>query len=196
MFHALPEPIRRRMEFLEDLDRKHRAEGADKSLRLRQVPPETGKFLAILAAGAPKGAYLEIGTSGGYSALWIALACKQLGRKLTTFEVLEEKALLAAKTFKLAEVEDVVELVKGDARKLLHNYTDVSFCFLDAEKEHYDECYDLLIPNMVPGGILAADNVISHEKVLAGFVEKVMADDRVAAVTVPVGRGVLLCRKT
>jgi predicted O-methyltransferase YrrM len=184
------------MEFLEDLDRKHRAEGAGKSLRLRQVPPETGKFLALLAASAPEGAYLEIGTSGGYSALWVALACRQLGRKLVTFEVLKEKALLATKTFKLAEVEDVVELVTGDARKLLQNYTDVSFCFLDAEKEHYNECYDLVVPNMVPGGIIAADNVISHQKILADFVAKVSADNRVAAVTVPIGSGVLLCRKT
>jgi len=196
MFHTMPEPIRRRMEFLEELDRKHRAEGTDKTLRLRQVPPETGKFLALLAASAPEGAYLEIGTSGGYSALWIALACRQLGRKLTTFEVLEEKALLAAKTVKLAEVEGVVELVTGDARELLQHYTGISFCFLDAEKAHYDKCYDLLIPNMVPGGILTADNVISHEKILAGFVEKVMTDNRVSAVTVPIGRGVLLCRKT
>ena len=68
MFHTIPKAIKERMAYLESLDKEDRLAGKSPLVRLRQVPPETGKFLALLAAGAPEGTYLEIGTSGGYSA--------------------------------------------------------------------------------------------------------------------------------
>jgi len=62
-------------------------------------------------------------------------------RKITTFEVLEEKAKLAEETFRITGLEDVVELVRGDGREYLQNYNNISFCFLDAEKEVYGDCW-------------------------------------------------------
>jgi predicted O-methyltransferase YrrM len=183
------------MVYLEDLDRQHRTENAPSHVRLRQVPRETGKLLALLASVAPDGVYLEIGTSGGYSALWLSLACRRMGRKLITFEILEEKATIARSTLHLAQVEDVVDLIQGDAREHLDEYGQVSFCFLDAEKEMYRECYEKVVPNMVAGGILVADNVISHKEILGKWVEDVMKDKRVDAVVVPIGSGELVCVK-
>jgi caffeoyl-CoA O-methyltransferase len=195
MFHKIPKAIKERMHYLESLDKKDRLEGKSTLQRLRQIPPETGKFIALLAATAPEGTYLEIGTSGGYSTLWLALACKELRRKLVTFEVLEEKIRLAKETFKVAGVEDVIELITGDAREYLHNYRNVSFCFLDAEKEVYYDCYEKVVPNMVKGGLLVADNAISHEDVLKPMLERSLSDQRVDALIVPIGRGELVCRK-
>lgn len=183
------------MKFLEELDAKHRAEDIPPMQRLRQVPPETGRFLALLAAIAPDGQFIEIGTSGGYSALWISLACRLAGRELFTFEVLEEKAKLAKESFMAAGVSDVVHLVQGDALEHLPNYIDVSFCFLDAEKELYARCYEMVIPNLIGGGILAADNALSHEKTLKPMVDRALTDDRVDSLVVPIGSGVLVCRK-
>lgn len=183
------------MHYLEALSRKQKSHRTPPLERLRQVPPETGRFLALLAAVAPKGTYLEIGTSAGYSALWLALACKELGRKLVTFEVLEEKACLAKETFRLAGVENVVELIKGDARDYLGNYKNISLCFLDAEKEIYIECYEKVISKMVHGGLLIADNVISHEEILKPMIERVLKDKRVDALIVPIGNGELVCRR-
>ncbi|MHC1782243.1 MAG: hypothetical protein AB9891_05685 [Anaerolineaceae bacterium] len=77
MFHTIRQPILDRMKVLEEQDSRDRQDGTDRLKRLRQIPPETGKFLALLAAGAPEGEFVEIGTSAGYSALWIALACEQ-----------------------------------------------------------------------------------------------------------------------
>jgi caffeoyl-CoA O-methyltransferase len=116
--HIAPQ-IRRRMQYLEQLDAQDRVDGTPRLQRMRQIPPETGKFLALLAANTPAGRWIEIGTSAGYSTLWLALACRETGRKLTTFEVLEEKAALARQTFVEAGVEDVIELVVGDARTYL-----------------------------------------------------------------------------
>lgn len=195
MFHDIPKEIHDRMRFLEKLDKKHRAENAPRLQRLRQVPPETGQFLALLAVIAPAGQYIEIGTSGGYSALWLALACRLVGRKVTTFEILEGKAKIARESFQAAGVGDVVNLIQGDALEYLPEYIDVSFCFLDAEKEIYSRCYELVVPNMIAGGILAADNVLSHEKILKPMVDRALNDDRVDSLVVPIGSGVLVCRK-
>ena len=195
MFHNIPKAIKERMAYLESLDKEDRLAGKSPLGRLRQVPPETGKFLALLAAAAPEGTYLEIGTSGGYSAMWLSLACKKLGRKLITFEVLEEKAKIARETFKVTGLENVVELVFGDAKKYLHNYKNVAFCFLDAEKEDYLDCYEKVVPNLVKGGILVADNVISHKEILEPMLERALTDVRVDALIVPIERGELVCRK-
>ena len=195
MFHEIPDIIKKRMKFLEEIDSTDRNDGTPRLERLRQIPPETGKFLSILAASAPAGKFLEIGTSAGYSTLWIALACKSLGSKVTTFEILKEKAKLAQETFKETNMEQYIELILGDARDYINNYKNIAFCFLDAEKEVYSECYDLIIPNMVKGGILIADNAINHYETLKPMLDNALADHRVDAIIVPIGKGELLCRK-
>jgi predicted O-methyltransferase YrrM len=183
------------MAYLEAIDRQDRVDGTPRSKRLRQVPPETGKFLALMAAGAPDGAILEIGASAGYSSLWLILACLQRGGRLVTFEASPDKARLALETFKQAQVETHVQLIQGDAHDYLSSYHGVSFCFLDAEKEIYQTCYDMVVPNLVPGGLFLADNVISHQETLQTMLEHASADERVDALIIPIGKGVLLCRR-
>ena len=195
MFHDIPQVILDRMSYLQELDAQDRAEGKPSFKRLRQITPETGRFLAILAALAPQGRFIEIGTSGGYSTLWLAIACRHVGAKITTFEVFGEKARLARETFDVAEVTDVVELVHADARQHLPDLRDISFCFLDAEKEVYLECYEAVVPNMIRGGVLVADNAISHEEVLRPMLDHALADERVDSLVIPIGRGELVCRR-
>lgn len=195
MFHNIRPEIIERMRALEAQDTRDREDGTPRPQRLRQVVPETGRFLALLAASAPAGAYIEIGTSAGYSTLWIALACELLSRRITTFEVLPEKVRLARETFRLTQTEPVVTLIHGDARDYLPRYTDIAFCFIDAEKEDYGDFYELVVPRMVTGGILIADNAINHRAVLQPMLDRALSDPRVDAVIVPIGKGELLCRK-
>ncbi|MCC6614138.1 MAG: class I SAM-dependent methyltransferase [Anaerolineae bacterium] len=123
MFYHIPKQILDRMAYLERRDAQDRTDNTPRIQRLRQIPPDTGKFLALLASNAPEGDWIEIGTSAGYSTLWLALACRAMGRKITTFEALEAKANLASETFKLSGVCDVVELIRGAARSdnVLHS---------------------------------------------------------------------------
>lgn len=195
MFHNIPQVVLERMQVLEALDARHRKEGVPKLQALRQVVPETGRFLALLAAGAPEGQLIEVGTSAGYSALWLSLACRARNQKLITFEILPEKAKLAQETFALTDTGEVIELIAGDARQLLGEYRQVAFCFLDAEKDVYQACYDLVVANLVPGAWLVADNVFSHQVELQPFVDAVLADDRVDAIVATIGKGLLVCRK-
>ncbi len=195
MFHNIPKQILDRMKTLEEIDARDRQDGTPNLERLRQISPETGKFLALMAASVPAGAWLEIGTSAGYSALWISLACQLHETKLITFELLPDKTKLARETFKKAKMGPLVELVNGDARGHMSDYDEIAFCFLDAEKEMYMEFYDLIVPRLVNGGLLIADNVLNHIETLQPVLDKAESDDTVDSMVVPVGKGLLLCRK-
>jgi caffeoyl-CoA O-methyltransferase len=194
MFAEINPAILARMKFLEEIDARDRLDGTQHLDRLRQIPPETGRFLALMAANTPAGAMIEIGTSAGYSTLWISLACELLGRTLTTFELLPDKAALARETFELAGVSAMIELVEEDARQHLAQSQQIAFCFLDSEKDIYEECYEIAAGRLAPGGLLIADNAVSHGDFLAPFLARALADDRVDSLVVPVGKGLLFCR--
>jgi caffeoyl-CoA O-methyltransferase len=148
-----------------------------------------------LAVSAPKGDWIEIGTSAGYSTLWLALACRESGQTLTTFEILAAKSAMAAQTIAAAGVGDVVTLVEGDFLTHVDTLGDIGFCFLDAEKEIYGSCYEAIVPRLVPGALLVADNAISRQADLQPMIEAALSDPRVDALVVPIGTGELVCRK-
>jgi caffeoyl-CoA O-methyltransferase len=102
---------------------------------------------------------------------------------------------MARETFRLAGVEEWVDLVQADARLRLERFDKIGFCFLDAEKDIYRECYDLVVPRLVPGGLLVADNIISHNDELQALVEYAAADTRVDSMVVAIAKGELVCRK-
>lgn len=195
MFHQIPEAMQARMRELEAIDARDRTDGTSRARRLRQIEPEGARFIAIIAATAPPGTWIEVGTSAGYSTLWLVLAARERGARIVSFEIDEQKIALAQETFRRAGVEDVVELVRGDARTFLPNAENLAFCFLDAEKEVYLDCFELVVPRLAPGGILVADNVISHQQELQPLVERALADPRLDAVVVPIAKGELLCRR-
>lgn len=195
MFHDISEAMQKRMRHLEAIDAADRADGTPHARRLRQIPPETGRFLAILAAGAPAGSLVEVGTSAGYSALWLSLACRGRGVPLTSIDRDPDKLELASETLRLAGARDVVRLVSGDALEVLAGLDAVAFAFIDANRDVLLPCVELLADRLVPGGILAADNVISHAHEIPGVVERILSDVRLDGVVVPIGSGLLVARR-
>ncbi|MGA2969361.1 MAG: O-methyltransferase [Acidimicrobiales bacterium] len=195
MFNDIPATVLLTMQGLEKIDHQDRVDGTAQLQRLRQIPPETGRFICLLAASSPEGSWIEIGTSAGYSTLWLALACRERGRTITTFEIMASKSQLARDTFAAAGVDDVVDLIEDDFLTYVDRLGDIGFCFLDAEKEVYQACYEAVVPRLVPGGLLVADNAISHEVALAPMLRAALEDPRVDAVVVPIGKGELVCRK-
>src|ERR1017187_10381142 len=96
MFHDIPTSILLKMHELEKLDGEDRVDGTARLQRLRQIPPATGRFICLLAASSPEGSWIEVGTSAGYSTLWLALACRDRGQTITTFEIMASKSAMAA----------------------------------------------------------------------------------------------------
>lgn len=184
------------MEYLEEIDKKDRNDGTQRLQRLRQIPPETGKFIAILAANCPvDGEFIEIGASAGYSTLWLSLTAKELGIKIKTFEVLPEKIKLAKETFKVTGVENYVDLIECDFLTYVNKLKKIAFCFLDAEKEIYLDCFIAIATRLIPNGLLVADNAINHYETIKPMIDIAMGDYRFDCLTVPIGKGEFICRR-
>jgi caffeoyl-CoA O-methyltransferase len=186
-------PARGVLARLETRDADERERGVAQGVRLRQVTPEVGRFLHTLVLATKPRAILEIGTSGGYSTIWLATAARVIDGHVTTLEIDPVKAGLAEENLRDAGLAGAVNLRLGDAFAYLRDLdTPVDFVFLDAEKEDYLGFYELIVPLMNAGAVLVADNLISHELDLAAFRERALSDERLSAVVVPIGRGELL----
>ncbi len=194
MFHPISEAVRKRMRALEAIDAADRADGTPHHRRLRQISPDTGRFLALLAVGAPVGAMVEVGASAGYSALWLSLACRERGGVLVSIDHDPDKLAMARETLRLTGTGDVVRLVPGDALRVLAGLDAVAFAFVDADRDVLLPCLELLTDRLVPGGMVVADNVISHAHEIPGVVDRILADPRLDAVVVPIGSGLLVAR--
>lgn len=189
--------VRTVMARLEAHDTDERARDEARPVRLRQVTPDVGRFLHTLVLATKPRTIVEIGTSGGYSTLWIASAARYAGARVTTLEIDPVKVALATTSVRDAGLEGIVTIVPGDAFAWLRSRRDpVDFAFLDAEKEDYLAFFELIAPLLPSAGVLVADNLLSHADDLAPFRERVLADARFSALVVPVGRGELLAVKT
>ncbi len=119
-----------------------------------------GRLLRLFVETANAKNVVEIGTSNGYSALWICLGLRTTGSKLTTFEIDPRTASLARANFKRAGVDHLVTIVEGDAHQTVSRLQEsIDLLFLDADKEGYLDYLNKLLPLVRPGGLILADNV-------------------------------------
>jgi predicted O-methyltransferase YrrM len=170
------------------------------------INAEEGRFLQFLVRASGAKSALELGTLGGYSAIWIARGLPEDGR-LITIEKEQDHAALAQEHFKLAGLDHKVEIRKGDARALLPTLHDVGpfdFVFIDADNSNYPSYLDLILDHLRPGGIIAAHNAFVHGMILekdhlSPYVEgtrrfnhAIAADPRLIATIFPAGDGMLV----
>ena len=126
---------------------------------MMNVPPEDGRVLRVLTEAMNAKHVVEIGTSNGYSGIWICLALRTTGGKLTTHEIDDGRASLARENFKRAGVTDLITIVMGDAHETIKNIkTPIDILFLDADKEGYVDYLNKLLPLVRPGGLVIAHN--------------------------------------
>jgi caffeoyl-CoA O-methyltransferase len=188
-------PVRMRlvMQRLEERDGRDRTDGTPQSQRLRAISPEVGQLILTLALAVGARQIVEVGTSGGYSTLWLAVAAQRTGGRVTTFEIDTDKVALAARTFADAGVADVVEMRVEDAAVGLRAFArDADLVFIDAEKRDYEAYLDLAVAALQPGGLLIADNLTSHAGDLERFRTKALLHERLTGLVVPMGKGELV----
>jgi predicted O-methyltransferase YrrM len=124
------------------------------------VPPEDGAALRLLAEAADAKNVVEIGTSTGYSGLWLCLALLRTGGHLTTFEIDHERAVMARGHFREAGVENLITIVEGDAHDQIGKLKlPIDVAFIDADKSGYVDYLNKLLPLVRPGGLILAHNV-------------------------------------
>jgi predicted O-methyltransferase YrrM len=190
-----------RQAFLDELyahGRAHDEQREDRLQRLRNVEPETAELLGVLVRSMSATRVLEIGTSNGYSTIWLGDAAEAVGGKVLSLEIEAERTAQAAENLAEAGVADFVELRTLDAAEALRSFADGAFdlIFLDAERTLYADYWQDLIRALRPNGLLVVDNTLSHAKELVEFSELVYSDAQVTSTLVTVGAGVLLIVKS
>ena len=166
--------------------------------RMLNITRDTGEFLAVLVRATAARRVLEIGTSNGYSTLWLAEAAKEIGGSVTTVELADDKIGLASANFARSGLAPFITLVHDDAGRFLQRSDQSAYdlVFLDCERPEYPGWWPQLRRVLRPGGLLIVDNATSHVEQMAPFVALVRADPEFAICLVPLGKGEFLAVKT
>ena len=189
----LDDRVRAVLARLEEEDAREREEGVPREQRARQVARTTGQFLFSLVAPQTDCEVLEIGGSRGYSTIWLAAGVRYLGGRVLSLEHDPAKVDAWQRNIADAGLVQWAELVPGDAFETLPAIDDVfDVVFLDAEKEQYEELFQLARGKLEPAALIVADNVLSHADPLAGYSRARQADRTLESVTVPLDRGLEL----
>ena len=182
-----------------DYENSHRDEIPSEK-RLNCISKNIGTFYNIMLKSIHAKNILEIGMSVGYSGLWFADAIMSNTKdgQIITIDKERFKIDSATRNFEEARVGSLIKIREGEARKILHeikeefgeNYFD--FIFIDADKESYIEYFDLCLPLIRKGGIIAADNILFPERfneIMADYLTHVRSNPNVQSVTLPIDNG-------
>ena len=164
---------------------------------LLPVGPESGKLLEILARSMKAPSILELGTSYGYSTIWLASAARASGGRVVTMELSEKKSAYAKEMSKKAGLADFVDFRVGDAVKMIADLGAIDFVLVDLWKPLYVPCLEAFYPKLRPGAIVVSDNMIEpaseHEAVMA-YQRAIRGKPKITSVLVPVGSGLEISR--
>lgn len=164
--------------------------------RMRAVGPDTGRFLNILAGSLDKPVILEIGTSFGYSGIWLGEAARRSRGRLITMELHDYKSAYASDMADKAGLAGHIDFRVGDAVEMIRAMPDgIDFILLDLWKDLYVPCLEAFYPKLNAGAIIVADNMLSHgNEDIAAYGRAVRAKPGISSVLLPVGAGLEVSR--
>lgn len=158
----------------------------------------TAEFLYNLIIAQNCQNVLEIGTSNGYSGIWLSKALKETGGHLTTIEFYDKRLDIAKENFKKCGTDDVITTIQGSACAVLENLDkdfEIDFAFVDANKSEYIKYFQYIDKHMKKGGTIACDNVLSHEAKCKPFIDAINNDNRYENTVLALPAGLSLARK-
>ena len=155
------------------------------------ISADTGEFFYILVLISKAKNILEVGTSNGYSTIWLGEAAMQNKGKITTIEISEHKVKMAIENFKRAKLDKTIKIVYGDALKEIPKLKDkFDLLFLDAIKEDYINYFKLAYPKLTKQAVIIADNAIMFEGYMKDYLGYVRNNKNLRSVLIPIGSGV------
>jgi predicted O-methyltransferase YrrM len=164
--------------------------------QLLAVGPETGRLINIIARSLQAPTILELGTSYGYSGIWLADAARASGGRLITMELQDYKSAHARAMSEKAGLADFVDFRVGDAVRMIEALpAGIDFVLVDLWKDLYVPCLDAFYPKLNPGAIVVADNMLRPGgEAVKQYGRAVRAKPGVTSVLLPVGTGIELSR--
>lgn len=176
---------------LERFGKQHDEAQPSRGGKMLNITRDTGELLALLVQTRGAQAVLEIGTSNGYSTLWLAEAVKRLDGRVTTIERDEKKISLAEANFQRAGLSPWIILLAGEAGSLLPSLPTAGYqlIFLDSDRQHYQGWWPEILRLLAPRGLLVVDNAISHESEMRDWMAQVRRDPDFLTSLLPVGKG-------
>lgn len=193
----MPTSLKALLKELETFGISHDAAPQNRGSRMLNITHDTGEFLAVLVRAMGARRVLEIGTSNGYSTLWLAEAAQAINGTVTTVELSAAKVALARDNFRRAQLQERIVQVEGEAGDFLAASADESFdlVFLDSERGAYLGWLTQLERILRPGGLVVVDNATSHAQELAPFMQALRVAPGWSTSLVPVGKGEFLATK-
>ncbi|MGM0542904.1 MAG: O-methyltransferase [Pseudomonadota bacterium] len=169
----------------------------DRPHRMLNITRDTGEFLQVLVKATRARRVLEIGTSNGYSTLWLAQGVESIGGHVTTVELADYKLALAARNFERSGLGEFITQRQGEAGAYLASIPEASvdLVFLDSQRADYVKWWPSLQRVLSKHGLVVVDNALSHADEMAPFVALVEATADFSNCTVPVGNGQFLATR-
>jgi predicted O-methyltransferase YrrM len=182
---------------LESFGETNDASGVDRSRRMLNITRDTGEFLAVLVNSTNAKNILEVGTSNGYSTIWLAIAASKIGGTVRTIEYFDYKVSLARDNFQKSGLAETIDQIHADAGRCLETFARDEFdlIFLDSERSEYVTWWSNIKRIIRTGGLLVVDNALSHATEMQPLISVISQDQQFATSLVPIGNGEFLASK-
>jgi predicted O-methyltransferase YrrM len=166
------------------------AGAAERPRMMLNLEPASAQLVSILARASGATRALEIGTSNGYSTIWLAWSLRPAGGRIISIDRNPDKHVLAGKNLRRGNLQDLVDLRTGDATEIVGRLSGpFDLVFLDADRRNFPEQMRILLPKLTPRVLVIADNVLSHPEEIAEHLKLMSSLSDFQHTTVPVGKG-------
>src|SRR6266566_10086640 len=182
--------IRAFLTELYETGQRNDAQEQERGKKMLNLEPETAQFLNILLRSSRRTRLLEIGTSNGYSTIWLAWAASVTGGRVISIDRDAHKQAQADANLRRVGLRELVDFACGDATEIVAGLPDPFDCvFFDADRYSAPAQLALLMPKLAPDVLLLADNVFSHPTEIAAYLRALEALPQFDRVVVPIGKG-------
>ncbi|HUZ16848.1 MAG TPA: class I SAM-dependent methyltransferase [Spirochaetia bacterium] len=188
--------LRALLDELARVGREHDKRETDHAKKMLNLEPETAALVHLLLRSSRRRNVLEIGTSNGYSTLWLAAAVRETGGRVASIDRSASKHRLAEENLRRGKLRDLVDLHLGEATEVVGRLEGTFDClFFDADRVSAPAQLEKLLPMLSADVLLLADNALSHPAEISAYLTAISSRNEFEAIVVPIGKGLSVAHR-